>query len=496
MAEHVTQARFNPTPVGRKEGTMKHRVLRTAFAGMAKPFIAVWSRLRLKLTAVTALSVLSTVLVAALVPAAGAAQPKCFDKKPTIVGTKGNDDLTGTNGRDVIVSKGGEDTIHSRGGEDLICAGSGFDVVFASRGSDKVNGQGGFNVIFPGAGDDFVDGGKEGGFISYEGSNTPINADLGIGVITGAGRDEVTRVAGVGGSEADDILTGTDDFDNLDGFGGNDVVTGLGGDDFLNSGAGNDTMAGGDGRDTLDLVTAHAGPGLNDDTLARSGAVVDMPAGTVTGGDDVGSDTFTGFERVGATLGNDILTGTAGNDELIAWDGTDILNGGDGDDFLSPGPDNDTVNGQSGADIVDYFSSRPSESGLVGPVTVDLEAKTTTGAQGNDTLSSIEGAAGTLLDDTLLGSEGADILLLGDEGSDTIDGRQGDDHLEGDAFFFGVEDLLPGTDSLNGGPGEDTCLDGEVNEQCEVEVRGRAFKAEGKPRSFGPASTVTRRGER
>jgi Ca2+-binding RTX toxin-like protein len=353
----------------------------------------------------------------------------------------------------------------------LVCAGGDFDVVFAGRGNDKVNGQGNFNVIFPGPGDDFVNGGKQGGFVSYEGTDTPINADLRTGLITGAGRDEVSRVAGVGGSEADDILTGTDEPDDLEGFGGNDVVTGLGSDDFLNSGAGNDTVAGGDGRDTLDLVTAHAGPGLDDDTLATSGAVVDLPAGTVAGGDDVGLDTFTSIERVGATLGNDTLIGTAGNDELIAWDGMDVLTGGDGDDFLSPGPDNDTIDGQAGADIVDYFSSRPSEGGSVGPVTVDLAAQTTTGAQGNDTLTSIEGVAGTLLDDTLLGSNGADILLLGDEGSDTIDGRQGDDHLEGDAFFFGIEDLLPGRDSLDGGPGEDTCLDGEVNEACEVEVR-------------------------
>jgi Ca2+-binding RTX toxin-like protein len=56
-----------------------------------------------------------TMTMVALVPPAGAAQPKCFGKKATIVGTKGDDDLTGTRGRDVIVSKGGEDEIDSRG---------------------------------------------------------------------------------------------------------------------------------------------------------------------------------------------------------------------------------------------------------------------------------------------------------------------------------------------------------------------------------------------
>jgi Ca2+-binding RTX toxin-like protein len=426
--------------------------------------------LRPRFIAFIAVGLLTSSLVGLALPAA-AAQPKCFGKKATIVGTKGDDHLTGTKGRDVIVSKGGVDTIESKGGTDLICAGRAFDVVFAGRGNDKINGQGNFNIIFPGPGNDFVDGGKQGAFVSYEGSASPINANLGTGQITGAGHDEVTRVAGVGGSEGDDILSGTDNPDDLRGFGGNDVVTGLGGDDFLNSGAGNDTVEAGDGRDTLDMVTAHAGPGLDDDTLATSGAIVDMPAGTVAGGDDVGMDTFTSIERVGATLGDDTLTGTSGDDELIAWDGMDILNGGDGNDFISPGPDDDTVDGGPGADVVDYFASRPGEGGLVGPVTVDLEAQTTTGAQGNDSLASIEGAGGTLLDDSLFGSNGADILLLGDEGSDTIDGRQGDDHLEGDAFFFGIEDSLPGTDSLTGGPGDDTCLDGEVNEECEVVER-------------------------
>jgi Ca2+-binding RTX toxin-like protein len=428
---------------------------------------------RPKWTAYITLVALTTSVVMALVAPAAAAPPNCFGKKATIVGTKGSDELTGTNRRDVIVSKGGDDMIDSRGGNDLVCAGGGFDVIFARAGNDKVAGEGSFNMIFPGAGNDFVDGGKDGGFVTYEGSDKPLNADLGKGIITGAGRDEVTRVTGVGGSEADDVLTGTKDFDDLEGFGGNDVVTGLGGDDFLNSGAGNDTVAGGGGRDTLDLVVAHAGPGLDDDTPATSGAVVDMPAGTVVGGDDVGSDTFSGIERVGATLGDDTLLGTAGNDELIAWDGEDVLSGGEGDDYFAPGPDDDVVDGHAGLDVVDYFPSRPGEAGLVGPVTVDLETQTTTGAQGNDALMSIEGAAGTLLDDTLIGSEDADILLLGDEGSDTIAGRGGDDHLEGDALFFGIEDLLPGTDSLNGGPGEDTCLDGEINEQCEVEDRPR-----------------------
>jgi RTX calcium-binding nonapeptide repeat (4 copies) len=96
--------------------------------------------------------------------------------------------------------------------------------------------------------------------------------------------------------------------------------------------------------------------------------------------------------------------------------------------------------------------------------------------QGTDVLSSIEQVGGTLLDDTLVGSDG-DNLLIGDEGSDNISGAGGDDFLDGDIFFFGVEENLPGSDSLDGGPGEDICLGGETNANCE--------QLEGPPRSLG-----------
>jgi Ca2+-binding RTX toxin-like protein len=400
-------------------------------------------------------------------PSANAAKPRCFGRKATIVGTRGDNTLNGTNGRDIIVGKRGNDTIDARGGRDFICAGrGGFDVVFARNGNDRIAGERGFDVIFPGAGNDFVDGGPGGAFVTYEGSSTPISANLRTGVIAGQGRDRVKRVQGVGGSEGDDVLIGTNDFNDLEGFGGNDTISGRGGDfDFLNAGAGNDTVRGGSGDDLLDLVVAHGGPGIGDDVLATSGATVNMPLGTVTGGADVGTDTFTGIEDVGTTLGDDSVIGTDGHNHIFTWDGTDDLQGGDGDDVLGPGPGDDTVDGGAGDDGVDLFATHPFEAGMDGPVNVDLGAGTVTG-QGTDDLVSIEGAGGTLLDDILIGSNDEN-LLIGDEGSDDISGEAGDDILDGDIFFFGFEENLPGTDSLDGGGGQDTCLGGETTEQCE-----------------------------
>jgi Ca2+-binding RTX toxin-like protein len=425
-------------------------------------------RVRHRIGSLVALTALGVASIAAVVPSASAATPTCFGRKATIVGTRGDDTLTGTNGRDVIVAKRGNDTIDARGGRDFICAGrGGFDVVFAGNGNDRVNGQRGFDVIFPGLGDDFINGGRgPGAFVTYEGSSTPINADLRAGLITGQGRDRVRNVDGVGGSEAGDVLVGTNAFDSLQGYGGDDVIRARGGDDFTNAGAGNDTVSGGRGFDILDHVVAHGGPAIGDDILATSGAVVDMPAGTAIGGADVGTDTFTGIEGTGTTLGDDSIIGTDGNNLLAGFAGTDDLQGGDGDDILFPGPGDDTVDGGAGEDAADFFFSHPFEPGMDGPVSVDLGDGTATG-QGTDELISIEGAGGTLLDDTLVGSDGDNLLLLGDEGSDTISGEGGDDFLDGDAFFFGVEENLPGTDSLDGGPGTDVCLGGETNTNCE-----------------------------
>jgi Ca2+-binding RTX toxin-like protein len=422
-------------------------------------------------TNLIALITLTVLSVAAVASTVNAAPMRCLGRVATIVGTNQGEELVGTNGRDVIVGRGGADRIEARGGRDLICAGrGGFDVVFGGRGDDRIAGQAGFDAAFPGPGDDFFDGGRGGGYITYEGTHTPVRADLRSGVVIAQGRDRVKNVEGVGGSEAADVLIGNNGSNGLEAYGGNDVIRGLGGADFIAAGAGDDAIEGGDGdHDFLNLVLAHAGPDLDDDTLATSGAVVDFNTGNVSGGADVGQDTFAGIEGLGGTMGDDTIRGDAHHNELVAFDGADSLQGGDGDDVLAPGPGDDIADGGPGDDVADYFLSHPFEAGTHGPVTVDLGGtQTATGAQGTDDLNSFEGAVGTGHDDTLTGSSGADILLLGGPGSDSISGEAGDDYLDGDAFFFGVPENLPGSDSLDGGAGEDVCVGGETTEECEA----------------------------
>lgn len=409
---------------------------------------------------------MSSVVIA---PTALASEPRCFGRKATHVGTQGDNEIKGSPRTDVIVARGGVDIIRAGRGRDFICAGGGgFDAIFAGRGNDKARGQGGDDVVFPGPGTDFVNGGAGGNFVTYEGSSTPIVADLAEGTINSGERvDEIKNVAGVGGSEASDVLVGDRGANPLYGNGGDDELTGRGGEDFLSTGAGDDRAAGGRGFDLLDLLTAFGGPGLDDDTYASSGAVADLDAGTVVGGSDVGTDTIFGMEAVGGTLGNDVLAGDEQANTLVSFGGDDELTGADGDDSLEPGAGNDTLDGGKGSDLADYFSAGPVD-GQLGPITIDLADQSATGPDlGTDALMSIERGGGTTFDDTLLGSPGPD-FLIGDDGGDTIRGGKGDDYLDGDAYYFGAFENFSRPDALHGGRGADTCLGAESTESCEM----------------------------
>jgi Ca2+-binding RTX toxin-like protein len=431
-----------------------------------------------------ALLALTIASIAVLSPAAFAAKPKCFGKKATIVGTKGDDELEGTNGRDVIVGKGGDDVIRAKGGNDLVCAGGGgFGGIFLGGGNDKMKGGKGNDITFPGPGNDLIKGGGGEGFdwVTYEGSETPIVANLQEGTLGpsggsrrgtgsgGSGTDTFDGIEALGGSEGNDILIGDDRGNSIFGNAGDDDLQGFGGDDFLSVGKGDDTASGGDGSDLLDLLTSEGGPGFDDDIFSTGGATADLSTGTVTGGADVGSDTFTSMEEIGGTLGDDTLTGEGSNNRIVAFSGNDTIEGAGGDDFIEPGPGDDSVDGGDGADSVDYFEAFPEPFGSQGPVTIDLAAGTATGpGLGSDTLTEVEGGGGTILDDTIIGTDGPNPYLLGDEGNDTITGAGGDDYLDGDAFFFGIPEELPGTDDLDGGDGTDTCLGGNPSTNCEV----------------------------
>jgi VCBS repeat-containing protein len=151
---------------------------------------------------------------------------------------------------------------------------------------------------------------------------------------------------------------------------------------------------------------------------------------TGTSGDDV----------LVAGTGDNILNAGDGNDVLTAGSGNNELHGGAGNDLLYSGPGNDLLDGGSGIDTASYAHATAG-------VTVNLGllgAQNTLGA-GTDTLTGIENLVGSNFNDTLTGDNNNNVIN-GGLGNDILNGGGGDDLLIGGM----------GNNTLTGGPGADT----------------------------------------
>ncbi|WP_454563198.1 retention module-containing protein [Pseudomonas sp. AIG] len=175
---------------------------------------------------------------------------------------------------------------------------------------------------------------------------------------------------------------------------------------------------------------------------------------TGTSGDDV----------LVAGTGDNILNGGDGNDVLTAGSGNNELHGGAGNDLLYSGPGNDLLDGGTGIDTASYAHATAG-------VTVNLGllgAQNTIGA-GTDTLTGIENLVGSNFNDTLTGDNnnnvingglgndilnggGGDDLLIGGMGNNTMTGGAGADTfqwLKGNSGHDLITDFTPGTDKLD-----------------------------------------------
>jgi Ca2+-binding RTX toxin-like protein len=170
-----------------------------------------------------------------------------------------------------------------------------------------------------------------------------------------------------------------------------------------------------------------------------------VPVASVNGGSGNDSLTAANFEP-------DTLNGGAGRDSLHGGGGKELLEGGKGADTIIGGAGHDTLEGDGGNDSLasngrsDIVNGGNGNDTLVASL---LGADTLTGDNGNDSLTGGEGP------DLLLGGRGNDTLLafsgVGDR--NTLEGNQGADVLIGSAGQ---------SDSLDGGPGQDT-LTGDLS---------------------------------
>lgn len=307
-----------------------------------------------------------------------------------------------------------------------------------------------------------------------------------------------------GTSGTDKVQGGTDN-DTFWGNEGNDVIEGNGGDDIALGGVGNDIITdldgadvfrGGDGNDAVD-----AGPGLD---LIFAGPGSDFTDGGLNGNETFGGD---GNDFIIGGNGLDTVFGGSGDDWIEGGNNNDLLQGDSGapffDDFDPPGNDvfigdggDDDYDAEGGDDIMFVGSGRERNNGLRG---YDWASSAREAFGGDIDLSkaiallpippvgvepdlfmTTEAASGWKFDDVLRGptaapAAGNDLdaagiariaglqdvvgagvtslaadrtILLGGGGADVMEGRAGDDIIDGDKW---LQVRLRAPDPVTGG---------------------------------------------
>ena len=374
-----------------------------------------------------------------------------------IIGGQAADNLSGMDGNDVLLGGLGNDNLDGGAGNDtasyataasavtvslvtrLSSRGAGADSltsienIIGSAFNDILTGDGNANIIEGGGGNDTLTGGAGSDTLSYASAGAAVTVTLAnqggfLGLLPintgGAGNDRIDGFENILGSAFADTLTGDGNANRLDGAAGNDTLNGGNGNDTLLGGAGADTLDGGGGNDSL------SGGNGNDTLTGGSGDDV------IDGGAGVDAVNYSGAgSAVTVNLVTNAASGGAGNDTLS---GIENVTGSSGNDSIIASATDNRIDGGGGSDTVSF------EAATVA-VTVNLVAGTAAGGSGNDILISIENVTGGSGNDSITGNDGAN-LLDGGAGNDTVLGGAGDDTLAGGL----------GDDVLDGGDGADT----------------------------------------
>lgn len=377
----------------------------------------------------------------------------------------GNDEIRVLPGTNIQVNLSG-----GSGNDTLVAMGSGIATLRGDEGHDKLVGGSANDILIGGIGDDEIRG--------------------------GAGDDEIhgnqgdDRLFGDGG---DDTLDGGDGRDELDGGVGNDVLYGRTGNDRLFGSAGDDTLWGGTDNDQLrgglgsDIVYGEGGRDriqfsflLNENAQSEENSEPRIVEDQIFGGADIDTIEILGseaadrihLEQSGSTIH---VTGSTYSEDLQAFEQVsdfsltlpeaiedrDIeqlqISGGNGDDHIS-------AHGWFNVNDLILLGEDGDDTIQGGNSRNFID-----GGLGDDNLS------GGLDRDVIYGGSGDDIIAAGD-GDDAVYGEAGDDTIAGEG----------GSDNLSGGLGDDVIY---ANDAESIElgvVAGDALMGdEGNDKLFG-----------
>ena len=435
--------------------------------------------------------------------------------------TNGPDDIDGNDGDDTINAGAGDDTVDGGNDDDLLDGGPGADIINGGNDSDTIK-----PTSAPEAFDDTVDGGSGGndfdvldlvglGPVRIVNQTPDSNGNGTDGVVefqdpvTGAvigtmPFTEIEQILSDGPfvSGPDGIVNGEETGETMGvGYDDSNAPTDGGGDLITN---GDDSIQGNGGDDTI-----------------RAGAGDD----TVEGGD--------GVDRIRGDNGDDDIDGNDGNDILFGNNGMDTIDGGNGRDYIVGGADADVLNGDDDRDTIRISRASDADGDVVdggsggqdfdrldlrgaGLVRVVSQTADSNGNGTDGVLDLVDASGNTLAtlsyseieqlvvdgfftgppsDGTVDGEDTPETMGVGYDdsnaptdgggdqitnGSDVIDGNDGDDTIDAGAGNDTVnggndDDLLnggAGVDVINGGNDSDTITVSSVSEGNNDTVNG------------------------
>jgi serralysin len=326
----------------------------------------------------------------------------------TIKGDNGANSLDGNGGNDILEGRGGDDVLRGDSGLIFLVGVDGNDHLDGGAGDDVLSGEGGNDTLIGGTGLNALDGGSGVDTTNYAASAAGMFVTIGSGGVgngiafslDGLISDALVSIENVTGSSSADQIIGSTAANVLFGGGGNDTLDGRAGSDVLN---------GSFGSDTATYVASAAG------------VVVDLAAGTGTGGDANG-DTLISVENLIGSNSIDALYGSSAANTLDGRGGADLLIGRGGNDIYIVDNASDAVlesAGEGSDEVRTSVSYALATNQSVETLRTTNEAGTTTiNLTGNNVANLIVGNNGN---NAINGGGGAD-TLIGARGVDTLTG--------------------------------------------------------------------------